>query len=63
MTEKDKIRVGVIGCGAGLFHLEGYAEEPRAEVVALARGGLNALRCRTFTANIRNCWRVTISMR
>jgi predicted dehydrogenase len=40
---QDKVRVGVIGCGAGLFHLEGYAAEPRAEVVALA--GLDADRC------------------
>src|SRR5699024_8752511 len=31
------------GCGAGLFHLEGYAEEPRAKVVALA--GLDTDRC------------------
>ena len=39
-----RLNVGVIGCGAGLFHLEGYAEEPRAKVVALA--GLEADRCR-----------------
>jgi predicted dehydrogenase len=39
-----RVRVGVIGCGAGIFHLEGYAEEPRAEVVALA--GLDEDRCR-----------------
>jgi predicted dehydrogenase len=40
---QDKVRVGVIGCGAGLFHLEGYATEPRVEVVALA--GLDTDRC------------------
>ncbi|MDP9366602.1 MAG: Gfo/Idh/MocA family oxidoreductase [Chloroflexota bacterium] len=40
---QDRVRVGVIGCGAGLFHLEGYAEEPRAEIVALA--GLDTDRC------------------
>lgn len=43
MTSTDKVRVGVIGCGAGLFHLEGYQEEPRVEVVALA--GLDTDRC------------------
>lgn len=43
MTGTDKVRVGVIGCGAGIFHLEGYQEEPRAEVVALA--GLDTDRC------------------
>lgn len=37
------LRVGVVGCGAGVFHLEGYAEEPRAKVVALA--GLDTDRC------------------
>ena len=46
MTSKDVVRVGVIGCGAGLFHLEGYAEEPRAEVVALA--GLDTDRCESL---------------
>src|SRR5690242_12029441 len=30
------IKVGVIGCGIGSFHLEGYAEEPRAKVIAIA---------------------------
>ena len=39
-----RLNVGVIGCGAGLFHLEGWAEEPRGKVVALA--GLEADRCR-----------------
>jgi len=43
VTAQEPLRVGVIGCGAGVFHLEGYAEEPRAEVVALA--GLEADRC------------------
>ena len=43
MTEADYLRVGVIGCGAGVFHLEGYAEEKRAKVVALA--GLDTDRC------------------
>ncbi|MBA2277487.1 MAG: Gfo/Idh/MocA family oxidoreductase [Chloroflexia bacterium] len=43
MAETKRLRVGIIGCGAGVFHLEGYAEEPRAQVVALA--GLDTDRC------------------
>lgn len=46
MSQQEPLRVGVIGCGAGLFHLEGYAEEPRAKVVALA--GLDADRCHSL---------------
>jgi len=42
-VSKDQLRVGVIGCGAGVFHLEGYAQEPRVRVVALA--GLDTDRC------------------
>lgn len=37
------LRVGVIGCGIGLLHLEGMKHEPRVEVVALA--GLDTDRC------------------
>jgi predicted dehydrogenase len=44
----EQLRIGVIGCGAGIFHLEGYAEEPRAKVVALA--GLDTPRCETLAA-------------
>ncbi len=43
MTSHGQLRIGVIGCGAGVFHLEGYAEEPRAKVIALA--GLDTDRC------------------
>ena len=43
MASTERVRVGVIGCGAGIFHLEGYAEEPRAQVLALA--GLDTDRC------------------
>lgn len=39
----DKVRIGIIGCGIGIFHLEGFAKEPRAEVLALA--GLDVDRC------------------
>ena len=39
----DQVRVGVVGCGIGAWHVEGYAEEPRARVVALA--GLDTDRC------------------
>lgn len=37
------LRVGVIGCGAGIFHLEGYSQDQRVKVVALA--GLDTDRC------------------
>ncbi len=43
MTEQQTIRVGVIGCGAGIFHLEGYNADPRVKIVALA--GLDTDRC------------------
>ena len=36
MSSKDIVRVGVIGSGAGEFHLKGYGEDDRAEVVAIA---------------------------
>jgi predicted dehydrogenase len=39
----DKVRIGIIGCGIGIFHLEGFEKEPRAEVLALA--GLDTDRC------------------
>ena len=42
MTQ-EQVRVGVIGCGAGIFHLEGYAADPRVKIVALA--GLDTDRC------------------
>ncbi len=43
MAEQEQLRVGIIGCGAGIFHLQGYQEEPRVKVVALA--GLDTDRC------------------
>ena len=43
MAQQEQLRVGIIGCGAGIFHLEGYQTEPRAKVVALA--GLDTDRC------------------
>ena len=42
MTQ-EQVRVGVIGCGAGIFHLEGYSADPRVKIVALA--GLDTDRC------------------
>ncbi|MEA2524351.1 MAG: hypothetical protein QOF73_1578 [Thermomicrobiales bacterium] len=39
----EQVRVGVVGCGIGAWHVDGYAEEPRAKVVALA--GLDTDRC------------------
>lgn len=43
MAQQEHLRIGIIGCGAGIFHLEGYQNEPRAKVVALA--GLDTDRC------------------
>lgn len=43
MGSGEKLRVGVIGCGAGKFHVEGYAAEPRVDLVALA--GMDTERC------------------
>lgn len=48
MSTERRLRVGVIGCGAGTFHLEGYKEEPRVDLVALA--GLDTDRCRELAA-------------
>lgn len=42
-TGQTTLRTGVIGCGAGAFHVEAYAAEPRASLVALA--GLDTARC------------------
>ena len=52
-----RLRVGIVGCGAGQFHLDGYSEDPRAEVVALA--GLDADRCQKLAAqyNIPSIYR------
>lgn len=41
--EQKQIRIGVIGCGIAQWHLEGFATEPRAKVVAIA--GLDTDRC------------------
>jgi predicted dehydrogenase len=43
----EQVRVGVIGCGIGAFHVEGFKEDPRARVVALA--GLDEERCSMLT--------------
>jgi predicted dehydrogenase len=45
---KDKIKVGVIGCGVGRFHLAGYSKLPNVEVMALA--GLDEARCQQLAA-------------
>ena len=44
MDELKKLKIGIIGCGVGILHLQGFAENPRAEVVAIA--GLDQDRCR-----------------
>ncbi|MCO5227336.1 MAG: Gfo/Idh/MocA family oxidoreductase [Thermomicrobiales bacterium] len=36
MPTNDVVRVGVIGSGAGEFHLKGYSEDSRAQIVAIA---------------------------
>jgi len=40
----DPLRIGIIGCGVGVFHAASWAQEPRAKIVALA--GLEPDRCR-----------------
>ncbi|MCC6705151.1 MAG: Gfo/Idh/MocA family oxidoreductase [Thermomicrobiales bacterium] len=39
----EQVRIGVIGCGIGAIHLEGYEQEPRAKIMAIA--GLDEDRC------------------
>jgi predicted dehydrogenase len=43
---EQRVRVGVIGCGISIFHLEGLQKEPRAETIAIA--GLDTDRCLTL---------------
>jgi len=44
VEDSRKLRIGIIGCGVGFLHLQGFAENPRAEVIAIA--GLDEDRCR-----------------
>ncbi len=44
VTDSRRLRVGVIGCGVGLLHLQGFALDPRVQVLAIA--GLDEERCR-----------------
>lgn len=44
LADGRKLKVGIIGCGVGMLHLQGFAVNPRAEVVAIA--GLDEERCR-----------------
>jgi len=44
----DKLKIGVIGCGVGRFHLAGYSKLPNVEIAALA--GLDEARCRQLAA-------------
>lgn len=41
--DQKVLRIGVIGCGIAQWHLEGFATEPRAKVIAIA--GLDTDRC------------------
>jgi len=43
VSDREKLRIGIIGCGVGVLHLEGFAEDPRVQVVAIA--GLDSDRC------------------
>jgi predicted dehydrogenase len=42
--DQRRLRVGIIGCGVGLLHLQGFALDPRVQVQAIA--GLDEDRCR-----------------
>ncbi len=39
----NRVGVGVIGCGIGKWHIEGYRKDPRADIIALS--GLDTDRC------------------
>lgn len=39
----ERVGVGVVGCGIGAWHIEGFSEDPRADLVAIA--GLDTERC------------------
>src|SRR5687768_15675890 len=41
-----QLKVGIIGCGIGMFHTNAYDAEPRVKMVALA--GLDTDRCRAL---------------
>jgi predicted dehydrogenase len=48
MDDRRTVRIGIIGCGVGILHLEGFADDPRVQVVAIA--GLDDDRCRELAA-------------
>jgi predicted dehydrogenase len=52
----ERVGVGVIGCGIGKWHVEGYRGEPRADIVAIA--GLDTPRCNEVAAeaNVPNVY-------
>jgi predicted dehydrogenase len=43
VVDSSKLGVGVIGCGVGQLHLQGFAKDPRVQIVAVA--GLDEDRC------------------
>ena len=57
MESSRVVNVGVIGCGVGLLHLQGFAQDPRIKVVAIA--GLDEERCKDLarTFNIPHIYR------
>ena len=48
MVDSSKLGVGVIGCGVGQLHIQGFAKDPRVQIVAVA--GLDEDRCRELAS-------------
>jgi predicted dehydrogenase len=46
VSDSRKIRIGIIGCGVGILHLQGFQQDPRVDVVAIA--GLDEDRCQAL---------------
>src|SRR5215204_2262450 len=44
----ERVGVGVIGCGIGEWHVEGFARDPRADIIGIA--GLDIDRCTRLAA-------------
>ncbi len=52
----ERIGVGVIGCGIGKWHVEGFRKDPRADIIALA--GPDSERCNSVASecNVPNVY-------
>ncbi len=57
MSPEGTVNVGVIGCGVGVLHLQGLAQDPRVNIVAIA--GLDEARCQDLakTYNVPRVYR------